>query len=861
MKKTIFILFYFVNMLSIYSQSSNDIGILVYFKDGITTKSSVVSGQMIRKAKINKVSLRKSFENIAISEDSLNAALPNFNQSDTLRILEDGRKINQLDMSKLYKIKLRKGLDIYKTIDQLKSLSEVLYAEPDGIIKPEYQPNDPNYQYQWNLEDQFRPDAGIHMEKAWDIYKGNVNNIIAIIDGGVDVTQVDLKNKIVGVNVGIGSGDWANHGTEVAGIAAAETNNNLGIAGVDLNARILPKRMDTGGVAATYQAIVDAVNFSPNVSVLNNSYSIYKGDGITLSPQSLTVREAIAYAYKNNRVFVSVMGNEQLTQPNVTAYPGGNEHVIAVGGTTSDAQIDFHSGIGSHIAVCAPGVNILTTFTGNRYLYGSGTSMAAPHVTGIASLLKGYNSNLANDDIENIIKLSADKIPAMNGDNFNTTYGYGRVNAELALKYLLPPYTFVQQTAISGTTVNTSKQDEAQFFTAGNLASGNYLVQKIEVQKTVPLPNNIINVVGAWGRGAFSTGWSTANPNFGEGFCDVVPGSLTNTSMTLRTYVYDVTTLLGVHLGYYPVSPANATFAYTVLGLIKPTIAGPSQICDQGTYTINNLPSGSTVKWSYSSNIQSVQVQNGSITLKPKNGGWGFVNATVTTNSVPIVLAQFSVWVGPQASFTGSATVKYLETGTWFGGVNCGVEPYIFEWYLRKAGTGASALRVSNDPELMLRSVPVGTSYLLSNTSGPIVNQPITYTTFYLFLRVTDAYGIQNDSPELQFTASGKVDLVPALLLKMNDSIQTSKVAQTESIEVFPNPTSEIVTVKINTVDGFTGNNNAEIKILDKDMNKIKTVQTINKEISINISDCQKGVYFVQVKKNGKQWIQKLIIQ
>jgi hypothetical protein len=96
MKRIIFIVLYFVNMLYTYSQSSNEMGILVYFKEGVSTESSVVARQKILKAKINKVSLRKSFENMDISEDSLNGALPNFNQLDTLRILEDCVKLNSL---------------------------------------------------------------------------------------------------------------------------------------------------------------------------------------------------------------------------------------------------------------------------------------------------------------------------------------------------------------------------------------------------------------------------------------------------------------------------------------------------------------------------------------------------------------------------------------------------------------------------------------------------------------------------------------------------------------------------------------------------------------------------------------------
>jgi hypothetical protein len=828
-------------MLYTYSQSSNEMGILVYFKEGVSTESSVVARQKILKAKINKVSLRKSFENMDISEDSLNGALPNFNQLDTLRILEDGRKVKQLDMSKLYKIKLRKGLDIYKTIDQLKSLPEVLYAEPDGIVKPEYQPNDPKYQYQWNLEDSFRPDAGIHMEKAWDIYKGNVNNIIAVIDGGVDVTHEDLKDKIVGVNVGVGLGYWANHGTEVAGIAAAESNNNLGIAGVDLNARILSKRMDLGGVAAVYQAIVDAVNFSPNVSVLNNSYSIYNNDGTTLSTESLTVREAIAYAYKNNRVFVSVMGNEQLTQPNVTAYPGGCEHVIAVGETNSDAYIDPHSGVGSHNDVCAPGVNVLTTFSGNNYFYDMGTSFAAPHVSGIASLLKGYNLNLANDDIEYIIKLSADKIPAMNGDNFNPTYGYGRVNAERALKYLLPPYTLVQQSAISGTTVNTSAQKVFQFFTAGNLSSGNYIVQKIEVQKAVALPDSIYNIIGVWGRGAFSIGWSPEVTNYGEGFCDVVPGSLTSTNVTLRTYVYDVSTLLGVHLGYYPASPANATFAYSILGLKKPTITGPSQICNQGTYMINNLAIGDVVTWSATpANIVSFQPNGNSVTLTKV--GNGKITLTATINSNLTISMPVSVGAPYYLGISGISNLNMWDVG--YFQVLPGTGYYAYEGTLSVSdGVG---LATSYGWSLVSRSTGGSISWW---PSGGSVDVAMKQSNSDLTLKCTATNSCGSYTQYYWFSTGA---FIPLILTPNPSSTQVE-------VSIGDEATSNAGTLQPVTTE-IADNISYSISVVDIYGNTVYSTTKTGKKFTISTSSFRNGIYAVIVSDGKTVYQKKLIV-
>ncbi len=226
---------------------------------------------------------------------------------------------------------------------------------------------------------------------------------------------------------------------------------------------------------------------------------------------STTVRQAFAYAYKANRTSVVSMGNHQLTYPGVVGYPAGFGNVISVGATDILDRIGNFSCQGSHIDVCAPGVNILSTIDGG---YGnmSGTSMAAPHVSGIASLLKGFNPNLANDDIENIIKLSADNL----GDTgFDNTFGFGRVNAERALNLLRAPNTLSQWSATSGNSVSSTDFFTMVFMGATGLASSAYLVKRHEVRKTITYPNQYCNIIGVWGRGVFTDGWNQANPNFG----------------------------------------------------------------------------------------------------------------------------------------------------------------------------------------------------------------------------------------------------------------------------------------------------------------------------------------------------------
>lgn len=644
-KSLLFIIFFaYIALFRAYPQMDNTNDILVYFTDGIHTESIMEKGQVLTKARITHARIKSALSAISVSEDSVIPAFSHFNRADTLRILSDGRNVSQADLSKLYKIRLAKGENTKKIIEYLNNLPEVLYAEPDGIVQPCITPNDTHYNLrQWNMNNPLNPGRDIHAEAAWNIYTGNPDNIIAIVDGGVFTNHEDLNDKITGGDIGTGSDNWISHGTHVAGIAAAESNNGQGVSGVDWNARIHPQRIDLGGDAETYQAIVDAVNYSPNVFVLNNSYGLMFAEN-TPGRYSTTVRQAVAYAYKNNRIFVASMGNHQNTHPGIVNYPAGYPNTIAVGSTDRNDVIAGSSVHGAYIDVCAPGVGIYSTITGSAYDYMSGTSMAAPHVAGLASLLKGYKTNLANDDVMNIIRLSADDQGDM---GFDTIYGYGRINAERELNYLKAPYLLVQATATGGTVTNTSETYKQQFIGANGL-TGVYLVKRIEVRKTIPLPDNIYGIVGIWGRGAFSTGWNHENPIFGEGFCEVVPGSQTSTNVTLRTFTYQVYNLLGQYFGYYPQSPSNMTFAYSVLGLGAPSISGPSTICYQANYTIENLPAGATVQWSAGNNITRVSPQGANpCTFSDNRSDTGWIECAVTgINRDTVTLTRNSLWVG-----------------------------------------------------------------------------------------------------------------------------------------------------------------------------------------------------------------------
>jgi subtilisin family serine protease len=215
--------------------------ILVFFVEGITQDVKYKNGQSIKAAKFSKEKLKDALHSKGIKEDDFVPALPNFKISDTLVILDNGQRLTQPDMTKLYKMKVSEGKNRNDILEFLNSLPEVLYAEPNGLIKPEVIPDDDLFGDQWGLRNLVNPGSDINAEVAWDVFTGTNNSIIAILDGGGGANHPDLSAKITGGDTGFG---WDSHGIQVAGIAAAITNNEIGIAGVDWNALIHPKRLE-----------------------------------------------------------------------------------------------------------------------------------------------------------------------------------------------------------------------------------------------------------------------------------------------------------------------------------------------------------------------------------------------------------------------------------------------------------------------------------------------------------------------------------------------------------------------------------------------------------------------------------------
>jgi hypothetical protein len=246
--------------------------------------------------------------------------------------------------------------------------------------------------------------------------------------------------------------------------------------------------------------------------------------------------------------------------------------------------------------------------------------MAAPIVSGIASLLKGYNLALNNDDIEQLIQLSADDkgVPG-----FDIYYGYGRVNARKALDRLRSGWGLTHCSTIGGTDQGAS--DFIYMLILGaqawGLSDGFYIVKRHEVRRSISYA--LYSYARIWGRGVGTNGWANeGNTNYGTTFCEVVPGSETPTGVVLRTYVYEVWNSSYQYIGYKPTTPGNVTLAYTEHG----RTGAPNQPLG---LQITNISGSVQLAWDANTEPDFASYE---VSRKLNSGVWEVLGTTTSTN-------------------------------------------------------------------------------------------------------------------------------------------------------------------------------------------------------------------------------------
>jgi hypothetical protein len=289
---------------------------------------------------------------------------------------------------------------------------------------PPILPDDLYYGNQWALEKVGAP-------RAWN-YASGKDILIAIVDTGVDLDHPDLADKVrtdidwdfVG-DVAVADDDDG-HGTHVSGIAAATTDNEIGVAGMGWNAMLLPLKVIGPNGEGQDPDLAEAIYYAADkeADVINMSIG-----GVTSPCCSCPsiVQEAVDYAYAKGVVLVASSGNHGGSDgPNAEVFPANCEHVLGIAATNSNDTVASYSNYGSHVSVAAPGSSIYSTLMSDRYSYKSGTSMAAPHVAGLAALLRARFPSYTPDQIASAILDNADDLGASGWDEY---YGCGRINA------------------------------------------------------------------------------------------------------------------------------------------------------------------------------------------------------------------------------------------------------------------------------------------------------------------------------------------------------------------------------------------------------------------------------------------------
>lgn len=351
-----------------------------------------------------------------------------------------------VDITTIYRLEFQNHENIFKWIDKLKSLELIDYAEPNYFSYPVLTPNDPDLALQYHL-------TNINAYGAWDIQQGSSSVRIAVVDAGTDIDHPDLvansyintADPINGIDDdgngfvddyygwdfldddGIPDSEGAIHGVHVAGIATATPNNFQGIAGVAYNCTHVPVRVGNDAVISHgYEGIVYAAD--QGFDVINCSWGSFNF--------SEYAQDIVVYASLNQgALVVAASGNNGRDG---AFYPAAYNYTLAVGATNESNEVTGFTNYGYWLDILAPGQSIYSTMPGGSYNYNSGTSMAAPVISGVAALVKSEYPFLSGLQIAERLKTTSTDVSNVGGNNsYGDKMGFGLVDAQSALSGII----------------------------------------------------------------------------------------------------------------------------------------------------------------------------------------------------------------------------------------------------------------------------------------------------------------------------------------------------------------------------------------------------------------------------------------
>lgn len=574
-------------------------------QDGITYRPDVVIVKVVQES----IPLSSTIENgialTGIAEiDNLNRQ---FSVSEVRELFPKSYELGESDLACYYRFAFESSAGLQEVLSDYDGLATVQTAEPVAIHEVDFYPNDPYRSYQWAL-------ARIDAYQAWDVTHGSSTVPLAILDTGVDWDHPDLNNDIwlntadplgngdedgngyvddyrgwdfVSYQSGCWGGedcsgednnpmDFAGHGTHCSGIAAAETNNGIGVAGVGYNCTIMCLRI--GWLASNGIAYV-GMDYAAEALYYAGNKGAKAANCSWGSSYSSYLSGAVSFANNHGVVVVSAAGNDGNQTP---PYLASRNDVIAVAATDQADHKASWSNYGTWVDVAAPGVSIYSTFFNNTYTYLDGTSMSAPHVVGEAGLICAADPSLTKTQVFNLIISSAEPI---NDYYYNQgLLGSGRINLNNAVmglgvpeppEPLSPPNnsfstetrpTFTW-TSVPGATVYNIQVAEDDAFISIHFENANL------TQTSYTSPDDLPDGIYYWHvRAGDGSNWSDWSVAWSVGVDTQAPGSPTGFAIdpsgwsgdpTFTLNWTDPNDLSGIALHLYKVdSPPESDFDY-----------------------------------------------------------------------------------------------------------------------------------------------------------------------------------------------------------------------------------------------------------------------------------------------------------
>ena len=581
------------------------------------------------------------------------------------------------------------------------------------------------------------------------------------------------------------------HGTRVAGIVGAKSNNSRGIAGVsggnnNVGITMIPFCV---GIAAPDgsvidDAIIDAVD--RGVRIIQLSLSI---------GQTNAINAAIEYAHQNNVVVVCAAGNYSSS---TVSYPASHPNVIAVGGTDKNNRRASFAQYGQNLDVVAPAVGIYSTALNNNYNSEDGTSFAAPQVSGVAALILSVRPDLTGQQVRNVIEQTAQKVGGYSyattsgrpNGTWNQEMGYGLVDAYAAVYAVAP--------RLSGP---TSVCNQATY-TIKNLPQG----------ATVQ--------------------WSSSNNSM-----TLQSGQGTATALFRQTGFTNAEIRAAVRFNGATI--ANLAQAITIC---QPSISGPASVCDQATYTIENLPAGAIVQWSLSNNNAIIlSSTTDKVTLKRRNTGDVELRANIRINSNPLNINR-NIWLFD----------PILEASVYDNGIG---------WHNADMSYGQIGLN--------LYQVTPNRDIHFRINNAPLINIPISnwewvnYNPNIVSVSHQGGY-IAHLTPLREGRARINVR-VKQQGCYTNSIALSIEVTSRSPFTLSPNPATDEVTLQLMETDEVSG-----LSVLSTDrstyeiqlwsgMTMLRSFRTTEPTFQIPMAGLPEGLYFVRVVKDGQTYTQKLI--